>query len=708
MLMVIIIPILRFLCNILFKIRFTGLEKIDLTKPVIIMPNHLSLLDAVLLGLHLPAEVTFVVNTEIAKRFGLLIKLRKHIAVNPLNPYSVRQMVRTVQQGSPLLVFPEGRITTTGGLMKIYSGIAYIGLKTGAALYPVAINGLERSKLSYLQDKVRTKWFPKVSITIGDPFLLVLTKDKSLKIQKAEAADQIQQKLQVELFKSRTKKNMNLFNEIIVEGQRNGFGFTVCEDPTQKLTYKRLLIAAYIFSRKLTQPLRAQDRVAMLLPNSAGQVITLLALFRMGKSPALLNFSAGRQNIQDACETASVKTVITSRQFVTKAQLGPVIEALEGTYTLLYLEDIRGTVHFADKLIGFIHFLMKQKATVHNNEVVLFTSGSENKPKGVVLSHDNLYANVQQARTMIDFTSKDVVFNAMPMFHSFGLTAGTMLPLLSGMKVYMYPSPLHYKVIPEIIYDIHATVLFGTSTFFAAYGKFAHPYDFHSLRHVITGAEKLKDEVRSLWADKFGIRLLEGYGTTEAAPVVTLNTPLQVKRGTVGRFLPGIEHRLEPVPGIEGGNLWIKGPNLMKGYLIHGKGFIPCPEWYDCGDVVSVDKDGFVKLHARLKRFAKIGGEMVSLNVVEEIAMQCYPHASIAAIAVQDVRKGEKIVLYHTGVELDLQRFKEAVKQSGYSPLTIPSSLKMIEQMPLLGNGKIDYVTLKQRAEGSAEGVNAV
>jgi acyl-[acyl-carrier-protein]-phospholipid O-acyltransferase/long-chain-fatty-acid--[acyl-carrier-protein] ligase len=656
------------------------------------------------LGLHLPSEVTFVVNTEIAKRFAPLIKFRKHITVNPLNPYSVRQMVRTVHQGVPLLVFPEGRITRTGGLMKIYSGIAYIGLKTGASLYPIAINGLERSKLSYIQNKVKTTWFPKVSITVGEPFQLELTKDKSLKIQKVEAANQIQQKLQLELFKSRAQTDINLFNEILTEGQRNGFGFTVCEDLTQKLTYKRLLIAAYIFSRKLTPPLHGQDRAAMLLPNSVGQVITLLALFKMDKSPVLLNSSAGRQNIQDACETASVQTVITSHQFVEKAQLGPVIVVLQDRYTILYLEDIKDTVHFADKIMGLLQFVAKKKAKAHHNEVVLFTSGSENKPKGVVLSHDNLYANVQQSRTLIDFTSKDVVFNAMPMFHSFGLTAGTMLPLLSGMKVFMYPSPLHYKVIPELIYEHRATVLFGTSTFLAAYGKFAHPYDFHSLRHVIAGAEKLKDEVRSLWADKFGIRLMEGYGTTEAAPVVTLNTPLQYKGGTVGRLLPGIEHKLEEVPGIEGGNLWIKGPNLMKGYLIHGKGFIPRPEWYDCGDVVSFDPDGFMKIHARLKRFAKIGGEMVSLQLVEEIAAQCYPHATIAAISVQDARKGEKILLYHTGAPLDLQMFKEAVKQFGYSTLTIPSSLKAIQQMPLLGNGKVDYVMLKKWAEDAAVG----
>ncbi|TBL78647.1 AMP-binding protein [Paenibacillus thalictri] len=701
--MPLITALLRMFVRICFRPKVAGLEKLDLTQPAIVMPNHVSLLDAVILALYLPKDVTFVVNTDIAKRFGLLIRLRKHITVDPLNPYSVRRMVKVVQQGTPLLLFPEGRITTTGGMMKIYPGIGYIALKTGAALYPAAINGLERSKLSYLAGKVKQVWFPKVSVSIGDPFKIEFRKDEPLRRQKERAARLIQISLQEQLFRSRAKTGVNLFNELLDAVKTNGASVQICEDITQKATYRQLLIAAYALSRKLSGLLAGQQTAAVLLPNSIGHIAALLSLFRLGVSPAILNFSAGRQALMDACETADVRTVLTSRLFVEKAKLQPVIDSLQEGRTIVYLEDIRAAVASGDKLGALVDYILKKRALHEDGEVILFTSGSENKPKGVVLGHDNLLANALQARSVIDFTQKDKMFNAMPMFHSFGLTAGTLLPLLTGMKVYLYPSPLHYKVIPELVYDKNATILLGTSTFLAAYGKTAHPYDFYSLRLVVAGAEKLKDEVRQLWADKFGLRILEGYGTTEAAPVLSLNTPLQCRKGTVGKLLPGVEYRIEPVPGIEGGNLFVKGPNLMRGYLIHSAGFVPCPEWYDCGDVVEMDDEGYLTIKSRLKRFAKIGGEMVSLNLVEEVSTLCFKDAAVAAVNIPDPRKGEQVVLFYTGPVCQLAALKEYLKAGGYPPLLAPSRMVQTERLPLLGSGKTDYVSLKKIAQEEAD-----
>ncbi|WP_248928816.1 AMP-binding protein [Paenibacillus hamazuiensis] len=701
--------LLRWFVKIAFRPKMFGLERLDLSGPAVLMPNHVSLLDAFVLALYLPDEVTFVVNTEIAKRFKPLIRLRRHITVNPLNPYSVRQMVKVVQQGTPLLLFPEGRITTTGGLMKIYSGIGYIALKTGAALYPIAIGGLERSKLSYLRGKIRQVWFPQVSVHIGGAFSIPMNKEQTLRVQKEKAALLIQRRLQEQLFRSRHKTDINLYNEVLESAKRSGAAFPVCEDITQKVNYRKLLIASGVLSHRLAADLAGQQRAAVLLPNSIGHVAALLALFKLGIAPAILNFSAGKQAITDACETAGVRTILTSRLFVEKANLQPIVESLQHEYAIVYLEDVRASVKAGHKLAGLIDYAFGKRAPVRNNEIVLFTSGSENKPKGVVLSHDNVFANIQQARCVIDFTQKDIVMNAMPMFHSFGLTAGTLLPLLTGMKVFLYPSPLHYKVIPELVYDKNATILFGTSTFLAAYGKVAHPYDFYSLRFVVAGAEKLKDEVRQLWADKFGIRIFEGYGTTEAAPVLSLNTPLAMRKGSVGKFLPGIEYKVEPVSGIEGGNLLVKGPNLMKGYLIHGEGFVPRPEWYDCGDVVEVDEEGYVTIKSRLKRFAKIGGEMVSLNLVEEVSALCFGDAGVAAVNVPDLRKGEQIVLFHANPKYQLSQLKEYLKAAGHPPLLVPARLQYVERMPLLGSGKVDYVALKKLAQSlTDEGAHVV
>ncbi|SDN53805.1 acyl-[acyl-carrier-protein]-phospholipid O-acyltransferase / long-chain-fatty-acid--[acyl-carrier-protein] ligase [Paenibacillus sp. yr247] len=688
-----------------FRVRVKGMEQLDFTEKTVLIPNHVSLLDAVLLALILPKEVAFVVNTKIAKRFAWLLLFRAHIAVDPLNPYSVRTMLRTVQSGTPLVVFPEGRITTTGGMMKVYGGIGYIALRSQALMLPIAINGLEHSKLSYLRGKLKQIWFPAVSITFGEAFQVPMSEHISRRVQKDQATDTIRSRMQNHLLESRMKPELNLFNELIIAAKQHGSSAIICEDivGNYSLSYRKLLLTTYTMAERLKELLKEQNRAAVLLPNAAANVITLFSLFRLGVTPAILNYSAGKQAMLDACETASVKTIVTSRAFVAKAGLTDFIQSASGVFTIVYLEDVKQSITFKLKCVGIVHYVRKARGVVGSgkNEVVLFTSGSESKPKGVILTHRNIFANIQQAKVVIAFNASDIVLGAMPMFHSFGLTAGTMLPILSGMKVVLYPNPLHYKVIPELVYDRNITILFGTSTFLSAYARTAHPYDYaQSLKYVVAGAEKLKEEVRQTWSDKFGIRILEGYGTTETAPVISLNTPMYAKKGTVGRILPGIHYRLEPVDGIElGGNLLVKGPNVMKGYLIHGQGFVSCPEWYSCGDVVQIDDQGFISIQARVQSFAKIGGEKVSLPMVEELVIASLPpHAICAAISVPEVRKGERIVVYHNIPGAQIQQLRESMKQQGHPTIYMPSELRYLEKLPLLGSGKVDYVTIKRTA----------
>jgi acyl-CoA synthetase (AMP-forming)/AMP-acid ligase II len=288
--------------------------------------------------------------------------------------------------------------------------------------------------------------------------------------------------------------------------------------------------------------------------------------------PALLNYTAGLEAMQAASAGAEIRTIVTSRAFVEQAKLGDKLAGLQGIQ-LIYLEDVREKIGLGDKLwlmLYAIHFprTCEIKTSPEAAAVVLFTSGSEGKPKGVVLPHRAILANIAQIRAVIDFSVYDKVLNALPIFHSFGLTAGALLPVLNGASLFLYPSPLHYRVIPELAYDRGCTVLFGTSTFLANYAKFANPYDFYRLRYVVAGAEKLSESVRSQWFEKFGLRIFEGYGATETAPVLAVNTPMAYKTGTVGNLLPGIEHRLVPVPGIaNGGILHVRGPNVMAGYL---------------------------------------------------------------------------------------------------------------------------------------------
>lgn len=695
---------LKWILIVWFRPRFRGLHKIDLTQPSIIIPNHVSLLDAVFLAFYLPKGATFVANTQIAKRFSFFLRFRKHITVDPLNPYSIRHMLRVIKNGESLVIFPEGRITTTGGLMKIYSGVGYLALRTGAPVYPVAIQGLERSVFSYLKGKMRLSWFPQVTISVGSPFTLERNENLSMREQKAAASDTILRALQNELFQNRMKPNVNLFDEVLEAARINGAKMEIAKDLTTAVNYRTLLIGSYLLGNKLKALLFAKPTVGVFLPNSVGHLITLLSLFRIGVTPAILNFSLGVRSLQDCCVTANIDTVLTSRVFIEKGKLEHVIAGLQEHVKIVYLEDLKASATTFDKISALFGYLCKQPSQAISNELILFTSGSESKPKGVVLTHANLYANIQQVTSVIDITSRDKFFNALPMFHSFGLTAGTLLPVVKGIPVYLYPSPLHYKAISELVYDQNATILFGTSTFMAGYGRMAHPYNFYSLRYVFAGAEKLKDDVRRLWMEKFGVRIFEGYGATETAPILSLNTPLANKPGTVGRLLPGMSYRLEPVEGIEhGGQLLVKGPNVMKGYLIHGKGFIPAEEWYQTGDLVDVDDEGYLTIQSRLKRFAKIGGEMVSLNLVEELAMQCFGHSGFAAITVHDQRKGERILLITTDAAVSLNQLRSYLTENQFSPLLIPGAIKKINALPLLGSGKTDYVSLKQWAESGRD-----
>jgi acyl-[acyl-carrier-protein]-phospholipid O-acyltransferase/long-chain-fatty-acid--[acyl-carrier-protein] ligase len=325
----------------------------------------------------------------------------------------------------------------------------------------------------------------------------------------------------------------------------------------------------------------------------------------------------------------------------------------------------------------------------------------------VALSHANILANCSQIASRVDFGPRDKVLNILPMFHSFGLTGGTLLPILNGIKTFYYPSPLHYRIVPELIYDTNSTIMFGTDTFLSAYARFANPYDMNSIRYIFAGAEKLKDETRRVYADRFGVRVLEGYGATETSPVISINTPMHNRTGSVGRLLPGLQHRVEAVPGIEeGGQLFVKGPNVMLGYFKADKpGAIQPPEegWYDTGDIVAVDADGFVNIKGRTKRFAKIGGEMVSLTAVEASIARLWPEHKHAVVNIPDAKKGEQIVLLTENKAASRDELVRHLRGEKMSELAVPRRVMVVDAVPVLGTGKPDYQRAKMMAAEDAE-----
>lgn len=454
---------------------------------------------------------------------------------------------------------------------------------------------------------------------------------------------------------------------------------------------------------RLTEP---GEHVGVLMPNVAATVAMVIGLSSRRRVPCMLNYTAGTEGMQNACRVAGVRTIITSRAFLEKAQLTAQAEALRDV-RIHYLEDLRSQFGLADKLWLMGHALWFPERVVLQADpeepaVVLFTSGTEGRPKGVVLSHRALLANVAQILSIFPFGPQDRILNCLPIFHSFGLTAGTLLPLVSGARLVLYTSPLHYKVIPQIIREKGCNTLFSTSTFLHHYARHASPEDVKSLKYVVAGAEKLAEPVRLAWRERFGIDILEGYGTTELAPVVAVNLPDDNRPGTVGRLLPGIEARVLPVAGIgRGGELHLRGPNLMSGYYRpEAPGVLEPPHseagagWHDTGDVVEIDADGFLRIQGRLKRFAKVAGEQVCLDLTEAIARAASSEAQHAALAEPEPGRGEAIVLYTTDPELTRERLAAAAHRLGLPEIALPRRIIHRESLPLLGTGKVDYQRL--------------
>lgn len=704
--------LLAWLIRILFRLKIDHRERLVFDGPTIIMPNHVSFLDALLLYLMLPPSVWFVVNTEIAARPWVALALRfcNHVKIDNRNPYSLRTIINVVRDGNPVVLFPEGRISNTGGLMKMYTGAALIAWKTSARVYPVILRGPEYSFFSRITDKVIPQWLPQIRIFIGEPSVLVTETELGFRVQKAAITDKLLSLMQDTMFLARRQEyaQLDFFARLQLAAKTHGGSKPIVRDLNRAVNYRALITGVHVMAGKLRPTFATNENtVGVLLPNAVAHVVVLFALFRLGKTPAIMNFSTGLRNVLDSADTAGIKTVLTSRAFVEKANLGELVGQLATTNQVVFLEDLAKTISLLDKLNGLYRYFRRQPgAATADSRLILFTSGTEGRPKGVVLSHQAILANIDQASSVIDYSPADRMLNALPMFHSFGLMAGTMLPILGGIELFLYPSPLHFRIVPEVAYDFNATLMLGTPTFLAGYGKVAHPYDFHRLRYLLAGGEKLRQPVRDLWLDKFGIRILEGYGVTETGPVLCLNTPLSARTGTVGKFLPGIEWRLDPVPGIDsGGNLVVRGPNLMEGYLLYEQGFRPVDGWYATGDVVSVDSAGYVSIQARLKRFAKIAGEMINLQLVEEAASACFSTGLHAAVAAADGRKGERVVLFTTNSQTTRDVLREYFLQAGHSVLYVPSRIVSIATMPLLGTGKPDYLGLQKQAEKLLNGV---
>ena len=708
--------VVRFFLRFVLKcmkvhVKFEGHDDAFPRKGIYIS-NHVSFLDPIILFAFLPGNPFFALHGQLYRNkfVRFFMKTAEIVPVNFMDPTDVKNLIAKINENRLCVIFPEGRMTDNGALMKIYEAPCLLADRTNAPVIPVWIEGAQFGPFSKTHGKLPHRPLPKTFVQIGKPVMLSV--DEKYRKERDYLRDQVYTLLRETAFGCKFNPNISLFGALMKAAKIYGKDslFThrpIIEDVGRTpWTYKNLIIESYRLGRYFKHRTGHLENVGVLIPTSLAATHTLFALSAYDRTPVMLNFSAGATAVISMCETAKVKTIITTKEFVEQAGLSSLIDHLKQKgLTVLYLEDV--VYPFFSKLKAHVLYKLKYvptRQTGFTKAVILFTSGSEGTPKGVVLTHAGLIANIIQTSLLEVMHLQDLMFATLPVFHSMGLTLGVLMPLFEGARTFLFPNPLKHRIIAELLYELDATWLLGTDTFFRSYAKIAHPYDFRTIRLCYAGAESVKPDTRQLVMEKLGVRLLEAYGATECSPVVTGNNTIFNQFGTIGKLVPGMRCKLEPVDGIHhGGELCVQGPNVMLGYLFHDNPgvIVPPPDgWYHTGDVVEIDEIGFVTIKGRIKRFAKIGGEMISLSVVENIAKDLFKDDFwCVAVALPHTTKGEQIVLVSNRKTLNTDMYKKALQAKELSPLHQPSHFLYREDMPVLGTGKTDFLGLKQWAK---------
>ena len=720
--------LVRLLLRICFRFRAHNTEVLDTPGPVLLLPNHVSWLDWLFLGAVLGDDWRFVTSSTAAQTTWLHRRIMispRTFPVDTASPYAAKRMAEFLEKGGRLVLFPEGRISTTTRLMRLFDGTGFLIHKTGAKVITCYLR--EAVRVPVVQHSGWTRWFPKVSVHFSPVRIAPTLRELPNTVARQRITSWLRDRMVEQQFEVEQEFGPSNVLAAIAETAARLPGKKVLEDINLKpLTYRRLMVGTELLAQQFAGlgPRFAEGRdpvtshIGVLLPNVNGMPVTLLALWANDLVPAVLNFSTGVPVMLQCARLAGLRHIVTSRAFLEKARLD--VRPLEAAgITFHHLEDVRGRITTVERVTALLRHTVacgrsfrdygRDLAQGQRPAVVLFTSGSEGVPKGVVLSHANLLANIRQMDASLDITDHERFFNALPLFHSFGLTACTLLPLVRGLYTFLYPSPLHYRVVPTAVYERNCTVMVGTNTFLNGYARKAAPYDFRSVKYLVAGAEKVQEATAQTWARKFGIRLLEGYGATECSPVLCANTRIESRFGSVGRFMPGMSWRLEPVEGVSehasdgrviSGRLFVRGPNVMLGYLnpdadatFRGHG-----GWYDTGDLARIDDDGFVFLLGRMKRFAKVSGEMVSLTAVEDALAGAFPQhglrCEVAVVAVACDDKGEKLVAITNAEKLTLDEIRQVVRAKGLANLCVPRELRHVREIPKLGTGKVNHRAL--------------
>ena len=696
--------------DIFYKIEVIGMENFEKCKGgTLIIANHTSLIDGLILSVTFGEKLSFAINNDVVNKFWLkpFLKIIKYFPVDNTNVMIVKSIIDEIKQGGIVVIFPEGRITTTGGLMKVYPGPAVIADKSNADILPICIEGIQYSDFSYFGAKTKSKRQRKIKLTILPPRKLNVNQSLSDTRRRNIAMTKLYD-IMCEMKFSSNFSDKTLFESLIDSLSLIGRRKEILDDINrQPITLGGFLGAVFAFTHKISKQTENKEYVGIIGANSKTMIEIFFALSALNRIPAMINFTDSIENILYNLKNVGITKVYTSHRFIKASKLENLTEALrENNIEVIYAEDIKDSFTMFNKMAAYIKSYFPR--TYYKNicpafdvfapAVVLFTSAFKGKSKAVVLSHKNIQASRAQLSSVMDFGIMDSFFNAMPIFSSLGLVAGTLLPLLRGIKVFEYHSPLHYKMVSELVYDTDSTVLLGTDTFLYGYAQNAHPYDFYAIRYVIAGIEKLKEETIQIWEENFGKRIFEAYGTTETASTISINTPMYFKEYSVGRLLPSVECKLESTTAFVGSShLLVKGPNIANCY-IENRQLVSKKtegEWFDTGDIVEIDREGFVFMKGKSKRFTKVDGESISLTELEFSISNIWKESKNAVLTVQNNRKKE-IVLFTTNQTATLEQLEKEAQEQKIENFVLPNKIIIVEKIPIIGTGATDYTKLNE------------
>ena len=706
------------LMKLLYRIRVDGRENVPLDGPALLVANHVSWIDALLLIATQTRRIRFVMDRSIYDSPALspLFRLMGVIPVSARDGVAgfkefIRSTRQVLDEGYLVCIFAEGEITRHGSLNAFRPGFARIAQASGVPIIPAYIGGAWGNIFSYARNRrLYLQRYP-MHILFGTP----LAADQTARVRTAVM------ELSVRFYEARKTQRLPLA-DAFVNTARSNWGQPAVNDTTGKgMTYGRLLAGALLVKNRL-RPVLSGNNVGVLLPPSVAGFTANIALTLLGRVPVNLNYTASREAFASALEQAGISSVITSQKVLERlpdlpmpGQIILLEELMAGLGTLEKLKELTAARLMPRRA------LCSTRPAPDDTATIIFSSGSTGTPKGVMLSHHNILSNIESLRAVFQPDQHDRVAAVLPLFHSLGFTGTLWLPLLSGFSASCHSNPLEATQVVKLVRNERATILIATPTFLSAYLRKAEPEDFSSLRLVITGAEKLKTELANAFAEKFGLRPLEGYGATELSPVISLNIPdveiggVRQKGqlpGSVGRPIPGVAVRIvdpdssELLADGQPGLIEVAGPNLMTGYL--GKpdetAKVIRDGWYNTGDIGYINDEGFVVITDRLARFSKIAGEMIPHGAVEErmLATLASTDLLLAVTAVPDEKKGERIAVVYDQGQLDEAKVKQAIEQAELPNLWKPSLLVPAEAIPLLGSGKLDLKGLKKLAEEAA------